>query len=164
MSYTGTDRQHDIMDREARQEGAYNDWEKRVLAEMRPHDIPEMLWRAQWGHHKFRYNIESAMEDAKTMALEVGQSTTVQVFRNEDETLHFCFARPLDDCYSERAVSKEARFKFKMLLVKEHRFPDISKFAGKDEHDVRACQSRVLESYRKMAESGFVPEFDDIPF
>ena len=158
------DREHDRMDRAARKEGAYDTWETKVLAGMRPADFPEMMWRAQWGEYKFRNDMQLAIEDAKTMAVEIGESTKVEVFHYEDGTLHFCYARPVDRCYSMRAISKETRFRFKMLLINEHRFPDIAEYAGKDAHDVRDHQRKVMERYRKMAEKGVIPEFDDIPF
>lgn len=156
-AYTGTDRIHDRMDREADDEKSYNYWELKVLGKMRPDDISEWLWRANWSATLFRKDFKQAMHDAKQMAVEIGELTVIKQVEVEDRVSYY--AAPENMGYTTSASCNEFQFNFRIRLIKERRFPDISKHAGNDSDAVSRHQGKTIKRYQKMAADNFKPTF-----
>jgi len=154
-AYTGTDRMHDRMDKEGDAANSFKSWEVCVLREMRPEEIPEWLWRAQWEFYLFRDTPKKALDDAKKMAVEIGQTTKLK------KSGGFYYAMPDDTFYSNSASCKEAIFNFKLRLIKENRYPDISSHAGRVSYEFVTHQKQVINEYKRILADKILPKFED---
>ncbi|MEZ9310889.1 hypothetical protein AB4205_07145 [Vibrio sp. 10N.286.49.F3] len=141
MVYTGTDRQHDKMEREAQDERAYNEFEKwYYFQQRRPKDIDEITWELIWGNLQImRDNYYEISKIARNLSSKL--STTLILSRSPSHNMFVLeFEMPLHELY---AFQKEAQSIIIIRSKLDGCYPNLELIANEQNHRDKASISRA---------------------